>query len=234
VLVEPQLGENIGMAARAMANFGLGDLRVVNPREDWPNARAAAAAAHAEDVVATARVFADLGAAVADLNLVLATTARPRELLKDVLGADEAAGRMAGHIAGGGRAGVLFGRERWGLTNEEVARADAIVTLPVVPESKSLNIAQTVVVVAYEWRKATAAALPFAGNRGEVATRAELEGLFGHLEGALDAAGFFPTDDMRGAMTLNLRSMLSRAGFNSQEVRTLRGVIQALERARRD
>lgn len=233
VLVEPQLGENIGMAARAMANFGLSDLRLVNPREPWPNDKAVAAAAGADAVIGRAKVFGDLSAAIGDCSLVMATTARPRDMFVEVIGADAGAARIVVHVAGGSKAAVVFGRERFGLTNEEIAAADAIVTLPVAPGFASLNLAQAVVIVAYEWRRAARGGAPaFAGDPGPAATREELEGLIGHLEAALDGTGFFGTDAKRPSMLVNLRTMLTRAGFNAQEVRTLRGVISALEKRR--
>ncbi|MCB9994142.1 MAG: RNA methyltransferase [Hyphomicrobiaceae bacterium] len=231
VLVEPQLGENIGAAARAMANFGLWDLRLVNPRDGWPNEKAVANASKADHVIDAVRVFGSLEAAIADLSLVFATTARPRDMFKPVFGPDEAANRLTAHVMAGQGAGLLFGRERWGLNNEEVALSDAIVTLPVEPAFASLNIAQAVLVLAYEWRRASGAAeLPFSGNMDEPAPKADLVGLFEHLETELDDAGFFNPPDKRPVMVNNLRSMLSRGQFNLQEVRTLRGVIAALTR----
>jgi tRNA/rRNA methyltransferase len=232
ILCEPQLGENIGTAARAMANFGLWDLRIVNPREGWPNEKAVSAASKADHVISKVRVFKTLEAAVADLSLIFATTARRRDLQKEVFGPDEAAQRMVAHIAGGSHAGLLFGRERWGLYNEEVAIADAIVTLPVEAAFASLNIAQAVLVLAYEWRRHSdlGAKLLFTDSMAEVAPRAELFGLFGHLEEALDRAGFFTAPDKRPTVIDNLRAMLSRANFSSQEIRTLRGVISSIDR----
>jgi tRNA/rRNA methyltransferase len=232
VLCEPQLGENIGTTARAMANFGLWDLRLVNPRDGWPNERAIAAASRADHVIDRVRVFDTLAEAVADLSLLYATTARRRDLQKPVLGPDEAARRLVAHIGAGGGAGLLFGRERWGLYNEEVAICDAIVTLPVEAAFASLNIAQAVLVVAYEWRRQSdAGALPFEASRaGEPATQAELHGLFDHLEETLDRTGFFTTPDKRPTMVNNLRAMLSRGQFTAQEVRTLRGVISSIDR----
>jgi len=237
ILCEPQLGENIGAAARAMANFGLWDLRLVRPRDGWPNEKATASASRADHVIERVRVFETIEAAMADLSLVFATTARRRDMFKPVIGPDEAAERLHAHIGSGagGRgagAGLLFGRERWGLTNEEVALSDAIVTLPVEPAFASLNIAQAVLVLAYEWRRArnADAALPFGGDIGAAASKQELVGMFEQLEAALDRAGFFKVSDKRPNMINNLRSMLSRAHFNPQEVRTLRGVIAALDR----
>ena len=232
VLVEPQLGENIGTAARAMANFGLSDLRIVNPREGWPSAKAVAAASGAL-VVDSARVFATVEEAVADLGFLYASTARPREVAKEVVGPHAAAVTMRVRIAGGSRVGVLFGRERSGLTNEEVALADAILTLPIDPAFSSLNIAQAVIIVAYEWRLSgfadETAGVPFTGEVAPPAAKEALVRMFEHLEGALDRAGFFRPPEKRGHMVLSLRAMLQRAGLSEQEVRTLRGMIAALD-----
>jgi tRNA/rRNA methyltransferase len=232
ILCEPQLGENIGTAARAMANFGLWDLRLVNPRDGWPNEKAVNAASRADHVIERVQVFETLDAAIADLSLVYATTARRRDMQKEVLGPDVAGQRIVSHISGGGKAGILFGRERWGLYNEEVAVSDAIVTLPVEAAFASLNIAQAVLILAYEWRRQTesGAELPFDDQRHEPAPRDELLGLFGHLEGVLDQTGFFTTPDKRPTMVNNLRTALTRASFSSQEIRTLRGVISSIDR----
>ncbi|MEO7222614.1 MAG: RNA methyltransferase [Devosia sp.] len=209
ILCEPQLGENIGTTARAMANFGLWDLRLVNPRDGWPNEEA-----------------------ISDLSLVYATTARRRDLQKPVLGPEEASQRVIAHIATGAGAGILFGRERWGLNNEEVALSDAIVTLPVEAAFASLNIAQAVLIIAYEWRRQTdlGKALLFTETVAEPATKGELLKLFDHLEESLDEAGFFTAPDKRPTVITNLRAMLSRGAFSAQEVRTLHGVISSIER----
>ena len=232
ILCEPQLGENIGTAARAMANFGLWDLRVVNPRDGWPNDRAIAAASKADHVIDKVRVFATLEDAVADLSMVLATTARPRDLQKSVYGPEEGAQRIVSHIASGAGAGLLFGRERWGLLNEEIALADAIVTFPVESAFASLNIAQAVLLMSYEWRRQAdrGEILPFDGGLEAAAPRSELHGLFGHLEETLDGSGFFKTEAKRPTMVDNLRSIFSRANLSSQEIRTLRGVISSIDR----
>lgn len=230
VLVAPQLGENVGTAARAMANFGLRDLRLVTPREGWPNEKAKAAASGADRVIEGVRVFETLAEAVADLGFVYATTARSRDMTLPVVGPREAAkvGR-----AQSGRIGFLFGREKSGLTNEEVSFADAILTLPIDPGFASLNIAQAVLIVAYEWRLAgfaeERAALPHGADIAP-APRAELIGMFEHLEGALDAAGFFRPPERKPHLSLAIRAMFQRAGLTEQEVRTLRGMIAALER----
>jgi len=231
VLVEPQLGENIGTTARAMANFGLWDLRLVNPRDGWPNEKAVAAASRADHVIDRVRVFPTLGEAVADLTLVLATTARRRDLQKEVFGPDVAAKRLATHIGGNaGGAGLLFGREKWGLYNEEVAIADAVVTLPVEAAFASLNIAQAVLVLAYEWRRETEGELPFGSGIAAPASKDELLRLFEHVEDALDRSGFFTVEDKRPTVINNLRTMLTRGQFSSQEIRTLHGIIAAIDR----
>lgn len=232
ILCEPQLGENIGTAARAMANFGLWDLRVVNPRDGWPNERAIAAASRADHVIEKVRIFATLEEAIADLSMVYATTARQRDLQKPVYGPEEASQRIVSHIAGGAGAGILFGRERWGLYNEEISLADAIVTFPVEAAFASLNIAQAVLLMSYEWRRQAdkGEVLPFAGGLEPVAPREELLGLFGHLEGTLDRTGFFKTEDKRPTMVQNLRAIFTRAALSGQEIRTLRGVISSIDR----
>jgi tRNA/rRNA methyltransferase len=231
VLVEPQLSENIGTAARAMANFGLSDLRLVNPREGWPSDKARSAAAGADHVIDGARVYATLEEALAGLTFVYATTARSREIIKPVVGPHEAAAATQARIAAGGAVGVLYGRERSGLTNEHISLADEIVTLPVNPQFSSLNIAQAVLIFAYEWRLISAGdALPFGGEVREQAPREQVVGMFEHLERALDDAGFFRQSEKRPHITLVIRNFLQRAQLSEQEVRTLRGMIAALER----
>lgn len=237
VMVGPQLGENIGTAARAMANFGLKDLRLVRPREGWPNAQARAAASRADEVIDAAQVFDDLPSAIADLGFVLATTARDREMSKPVRGPDAAARTMVRLAGEGVRVGILFGRERSGLTNDELTLADELVTFPVDPDFASLNVAQAVLLVAYEWRRNAAGAggpaaepLPFAVRESKPARREDLIRMFEHLESALDAAGFFRPPEKRPHFVSSLRAIFHRAQLSDQEVRTLRGVIAALER----
>ena len=234
VLVEPQLGENIGTTARAMANFGLSRLRLVRPRQEWPNEKAVAAASGSDHILAAAELFDSLEAAVSDLSYVLATTRRSRELAKRVRGPEEAASTLVQRGTDGETCGVLFGRERWGLTNEEVGLADEIVTLPVDPTHASLNIAQAVLIIAYEWRIARVGPdLPFAGaNNAHLADKADLIRLFGHLESALDDTGFFRPAERRPHMVQALRAVLQRAELSEQEVRTLRGVVAAFQRPR--
>ena len=232
ILCEPQLGENIGTTARAMANFGLWDLRLVNPRDGWPNEKAVAAASKADHVISRVRVFDTLEAAIADLSLVFATTARRRDLPKEVFGPDIAAQKLVAHIGSGARAGLLFGRERWGLYNEEVALADAVVTLPVEAAFASLNIAQAVLVLAYEWRRQSdaGAELPFGSGVEPPASKDELVQFFLHIEEALDRAGFFTVEDKRPTVIDNLRTMLTRGQFSSQEIRTFHGIISSIDR----
>jgi tRNA/rRNA methyltransferase len=230
VLVAPQLGENIGAAARAMLNFGLADLRLVAPRDGWPNEAARANASGADQVIDGAHVFETPADAVADLSLVLATTARPRDMTKDVLAPAEAAAALREASARGERAGLLFGRESTGLDNDALALADALVMAPCNPGFASLNLAMAVLLVAYEWFKAGAGA-PARGPsspRPRAATKAELMGLFAQLEAELDACGFLRVAEKRPSVVRNLRNMFQRARLTEQEVRTLRGVITGL------
>lgn len=232
ILCEPQLGENIGTAARAMANFGLTDLRIVNPRDGWPSEKARAAASRADHVIDKVQVFDSLEAAIADLTFVYATTARSREVAKPVQGPDEAAAKVTSLGAQGLATGYIFGRERWGLNNEEVALADAIVTLPVDPNFASLNIAQAVLVCAYEWRKtATNGALPFVldTEANPPVQKDDLLRFFEHLEGALDRVTFFRPVERRPHIVRNIRNIFQKAELTDQEVKTLRGIIAALE-----
>jgi tRNA/rRNA methyltransferase len=237
VLVEPQMGENIGAAARAMANFGLTDLRLVRPRDGWPNRKAKAAASGATGIVDDVRVFDSSEAAIGDLNFVFATTARVRDLPKEVIGPREAVAELRARAAAGHATGVLFGRERWGLKNEEIGLADVIVTFPVNPAFASLNLAQAVLLISYEWMSA--------GLGGELPTRdalpaleftpapkAHLVSLMTHIERALEPSGYFRTEDMKPTMVQNLRAILQRAGFTADEIDVLHGVVSALERGR--
>jgi tRNA/rRNA methyltransferase len=233
ILVEPQLGENIGMVARAMANFGLSDLRLVNPRDGWPSEKARAAASRADHVIDAAQLFDTVEEAVADLTYLLATTARPRDSVKAVRGPDEAGQELRTRISNGQASGILFGRERFGLSNEEVDRADEIVTFPVNPAFASLNIAQAVLLMSYEWMKSGQA--EGQGPRFQApdivpAEKQHLYRLFDHLEGTLDRAGYFFPPEKKEAMVHNLRTMLTRPGFSEPEIRALHGVLRSLER----
>ncbi|MEL7454633.1 MAG: RNA methyltransferase [Pseudomonadota bacterium] len=229
VLVNPQLGENIGAAARAMANFGLAELRLVDPRDGWPNAVARANAAKADHIIDQVQVFEDLQSAIADLNFVIATTARQREMLKPVRGPHEAAQALRTRHNSGQRVGVLFGRERAGLESVEVALADEIVTFPVNPAFASLNIAQAVLLMSYEWMGSGGAELPIGEPPSLPAEKSDLFGLFEHLEGALDKENYFRPPHKRATMVENLRTIFQKAGLSQQEIHALRGVVATLE-----
>jgi tRNA/rRNA methyltransferase len=232
ILVAPQLAENIGMTARAMANFGLSELRLVAPRDGWPRKGAKSAASGAGRILDAATLYDSVREAIADLQLVFATTARERGQMKRVLGPEAAITEARAAQAAGQRVGILFGRERVGLDNDEIALADAILTFPVDPAFASLNLAQAVLLAAYEWRKGEAGALPFGGDpRSPPAARESLAALLDHLEGELDTAGHFPPDK-RPVMTRNLRDMILRMAPSEQDVRTLHGVVRALAQSR--
>lgn len=233
ILVEPQLGENIGMVARAMANFGLSELRLVRPRDGWPNSKAQAAASKADHVIDGTAVFETLEAAIADLNFVFATTARARDGFKPVRGPQAAAQALRARIGADQKCGVLFGRERWGLSNEEISLADEIVTYPVNPAFASLNIAQAVLLMSYEWLKSGLAPdseTPFSGPPMQPATKSELQGLSDQLEEALQARGYFRPPAKKPRMLEGLRAVLSRPGFSKTEIQLLRGVVRSLDR----
>lgn len=234
VLVEPQLGENIGMAARAMLNFGLTDLRLVRPRDVWPNQKAVNAASGANVVVDDARLFDTTEEAVADLQRVYAATARARDMRKTVVTPQRAASDMRGFNTAGDRCGILFGPERAGLDNHDVALADTLLSVPLNPAFSSLNIAQAVLLVAYEWFRSDDETPPevFVQGRTGPAARAELIALFEHLESELVAGGFLFPPEKAPVMVRNLRNMLQRAHLTEQEVRTLRGVIKGLTERR--
>lgn len=233
ILNAPQLAQNIGAVARAMANFGLADLRLVNPRDGWPQERAWASASGAEWPLNAARVYDSVAAAIADLELVYATTARPRELQLPVIGPREAALNLAGEVALGRPVGLLFGGERAGLETADIALCQAVVTLPIDPRFRSLNLAQAVAINAYEWRMTVETGAPAVFREGPApAPAAAMQGLYDHFERELDAAGFFHPPEKKPSMVQNLRSALSRARFSDQEVRTFRGVVTALSRGR--
>lgn len=219
------MGENIGAVARAMLNCGLTELRLIAPRDGWPNPAAWPMAAGADAILDAVTVFDDTAAACADLNRVYATTARPRDMPKPVLDPRAAAAVLRREAAEGARCGLLFGAERSGLDNDEVAAADAVVTAPLNPDFSSLNIAQAVLLSAWEWRMADP---PPPADPVPRATHEEMGGLFTHLETALEARGFFKTLEKKPKMVRNLRALFQRADLSDQEVRTLRGVIACL------
>src|SRR6516225_495047 len=235
ILVEPQLGENIGAAARVMANFGLARLRLVNPRDGWPNIHARRSASGADCVLDETVLYDSLAAAIADCTLVLATTARAHDQAKPVLGPQEAAAWIAPHVAIGENVAVLFGRERHGLENDEVALADRIVTFPVNPAFASLNLAQAVALMAYEWFKlASGGGLPFAMPRkSEPARKQQIEAFFSNLEQELDAIEYFRPLDKRATMLVNLRNIFARMQPTQQDIQTLHGIVMALSEGRK-
>ena len=230
ILVRPQMGENIGAAARAMLNFSLDRMRIVDPRDAWPNPKAVAMASGAGRVLDRAGVFADLRAAVADCDYVFATTARGRELVKEVVTPERAMAMARAMAAEGKRVGVLFGPERSGLENDDIILANAIVTVPVNPEFFSLNLAQAVLLVAYEWGRQGSAVPPsvleLAGK--DLAQGQEVEALAAHWEGRLEDAGFFFPPEKVPAMKANLRNMWSRLGLTRAEVQTFHGILRQI------
>jgi len=233
ILVEPQLGENIGMAARAMLNNALGDMRLVAPVHGWPNEHAIKPASGAEIVLDGVQVFETTSAAIADLSHVYATTARDRDLTKPVLTPRAAAAEMREIFAAGGRPGVLFGREAWGLNNDDVTLADSIISVPMNPTFASINLAQAVLLVGYEWYQAgdgTLGADVRMSKSTRQANKQELIGMFEHLESELDDCGFLRPPEKRPAMIRTIRNMFQRAKMTEQEVRTFRGIISGLIR----
>jgi tRNA/rRNA methyltransferase len=245
LLMEPQLADNVGMVARAMANFGLDELRLIAPRDGWPNEKARIAASGANYVIDDAAAFPTLAASIADLNWLAATTARQRDLRKPVMTPIEAVAEMRTRILRGERCGILFGRERNGLETSEIASADALVMIPVNSSFASLNLAQAVLILGYEWMRGSegqslgrvttyetpiATGLNLGADRP--ATKEELLGLFDHLEAELDRQGFFNPPQKRASVVRNLRTMLTRLGATEQEVRTLRGIVATLVKGR--
>jgi tRNA/rRNA methyltransferase len=230
ILVEPQLGENIGTAARAMMNCGLDDLRLVCPREGWPSDKAKSAASGADAVLAKARLFGETAASVADLAHVYAATTRDRHMVRRQVTPRRAALEMRGQIALGEPCGVLFGPERTGLVNDDVALADAVLTVPLNPAFSSLNLAQAVLIVGYEWFTAAVPAASEVLRSGDsrTASKEELLNFFAHLEEALEISGFLRDREKRPRMVRNLRSLFQRARCTEQEIRTLHGVVTAL------
>jgi len=231
ILSHTQMGENVGAAARAMKNFGLSDLRLIAPKMEWPNDRAQILASGAGDILEAAQIHADAPRALADFQLVLATTARGRDVLREILTPQAAAQRLRQAAAAGLKTAILFGGERAGLENDEISLCDALITIPTAAMS-SLNLGQAVLLLGYEWLK-SADATPASRTRPSIAvpaSRQELVDLFEHLERELNAGGFFFPPAKKGAMVRNLRAMILRSGLNDQEVRTIRGMIVALVR----
>src|SRR6202163_4262823 len=235
ILVEPQLGENIGMAARAMGNFALTRLRIVKPRDGWPNIAAQRAAAGADHILDRAELFETVEQAVADLTLLFATTARAHDQAKPVVSPQAAAREIVTHAADGGGVGILFGRERYGLQNEEVALANRIVTFPVNPGFASLNLAQAVLLIGYEWFKlSTEGALPFAmPEHSERASQHQMQAFFDNLVRELDKVEFLRPAEKRETMLVNLRNIFARMEPTKQDMHTLHGVVIAIAEGRK-
>ena len=234
ILVRPQLAENIGACARAMANGGLFHLRLVAPRDGWPQERAWRAASGADRILDAAQIHEDVAGATADLHRVFATCPRPRQVIKPVLTARGASAELHAILDRGLRCGLLFGPERAGLDSEDMARAEALIRYPLNPEFSSLNLAQAVMIMAYEWWLSTDATPPrrLMTNATEVATKAELDNFLGHLIRELDACGFLRNAPKRPGMIRNLRHFFARGEATQQELRTLHGVVTELARER--
>jgi tRNA/rRNA methyltransferase len=225
VLVRPQLGQNIGKAARAMLNFGLTEMRLVAPRDGWPNPDAGPAASGADAVLEQAQIFDTVDAAIADCSQVFASTVRRRDLIMPVLSPEEMADRIA---ASAERTAILFGPERSGLETEDVALANAIVTVPINPDFGSLNLAQAVILLAYEWSKHSALAQPPAKDLEAPASHGELDGLIRHLDQELENKGYFHPPSRTQATKNTLRTIFTKTGWSSREVKAVRGIIRAL------
>jgi tRNA/rRNA methyltransferase len=230
VLVRPQLGQNIGKAARAMLNFGLTELRLVAPRDGWPNPEAGPTASGADIVLERAQVFATAREAIADCSHVFASTVRRRDLVMSVTGPQGMADLIAGSSE---RSAILFGPERSGLETDEVALANAIVTVPINPEFASLNLAQAVILLAYEWSRRAGLAQPTAKDTEPPAPHGELDGLIAHLNTELEAKGYFHPPSRTEATKNTLRTIFTKARWSSREVKAVRGIIRALVSARR-
>ncbi len=236
ILVRPQLGENVGTAARAMLNFGLTELRLVRPQCGWPNAKALLACSGATEVLNRLLLFDGVEAASADLHRLYATTARPRDLPKPVVSAAEAVQECRAQIAAGERVGILFGPERTGLSNDELIYADSVLAVPLNPDFSSLNLAQAVLLLAYEWFQAGAATFtkrPTSEPDRRAATKGEVAQLLDHLVTELDAVDFFRTADRRLSMVRTLKVILERTNLREPDVHLLRGVIKELARGGR-
>jgi tRNA/rRNA methyltransferase len=225
VLVRPQLGQNIGKAARAMLNFGLTEMRLVAPRDGWPNPDAGPAASGADEVLEQAQVFDTVEEAIADSNQVFASTVRRRDLVMPVLGPQEMADRI--HTSPE-RSAILFGAERSGLETDEVALANAIVTVPINPEFGSLNLAQAVILLAYEWSRRSDLAQPPAKELEPPAPHGDVEGLIGQLNRELEVKGYFHPPSRTQATKNTLRTIFTKTGWSSREVKAVRGIIRTL------
>ena len=232
ILDRPQMGENIGACARAMMNCGLGELRLVAPRDGWPNPAATAMAAHAEEILEQAQVFDTVADACADLTHVYATTARQRDQVKPVLTARGFGAQAVAKATSGARLGVMFGKEATGLENDDIARSTAMIRVPLNPENTSLNLAQAVLLIGYEWYQAANQSQDreMATGDSELATAGELDNFLGRLTAKLDDSGFLGLEHKRPKMLRNIRNVFQRAELTSQEIKTLFGVVESLSR----
>ncbi|MGI9493177.1 MAG: RNA methyltransferase [Geminicoccaceae bacterium] len=235
ILVGTQLGENVGTTARAMLNFGLTDLRLVRPKCGWPNVKALKACSGATEVLNRVRICDHTDEATADLHLVLATTARPRDLPKPVVTASEAGQELRQAMANGRQAGVLFGPERTGLSNDDLIYADAVLSVPLNPGYRSLNLAQAVLLIAYEWFQSgdPERPRPSTTQTRRAATKGELQGMLDHVVEELDRTNFFRTPDRRQSMLQSMKLVIQRANLREPDVHLLRGMIKALTRSSR-
>lgn len=227
ILVSPQLGENIGAAARCMLNFGLTDLRIITPRDGWPNPKAVDMAKGAKEVIKNAKIFQSLADATFDITKLYATTARTRDMVKQIYTPSEVAESI---IKNSGKSAIMFGAERSGLNNEDITLADGICEIPVAPIYTSLNLAQAVNIICYEWfighsKSSTTQPTP---DNIQLATKEDIARMFEHLESELDKTDFFKVADKRPKMVINIRNIFSRNNLTEQEVRTLRGIIKSL------
>lgn len=231
ILITPQMGENIGASARAMLNCGLKDLRIVNPRDGWPNDKAFTNSAGALDDMPPVQIFESTSEAIKECHYIYATTARPRDMVKPILTAKSAADDMKRRTSEGQKTGILFGGERAGLSNTDIAHANAIITIPLNPAFSSLNLAQGVLLCAYEWAQASEYSAPDIetpqGDSFSVSAR-DFDNLINRFETELDKKNFFRNQDMRPSMMRNIRALFSRAELTDQEARTLQGIISAL------
>lgn len=236
LLVRPQLGENVGTTARAMLNFGLTELRLIEPKCGWPNVKALNAASGATEILNRLQVFESVASGTADLHRLYATTARPRDLPKRAIEPTRAIDEIRLEMAGGRRVGILFGPERTGLSNDDLLLAEAVVTVPLNPAFSSLNLAQAVLLIAYEWFKAAAEAAPPAPSSEDPArpaTKGEIEALFQHLLAELDRVNFFRAPDRRVSLVRTLKLILERAHLREPDVHLLHGIVKSLARGRR-
>lgn len=230
ILVQPQMGENIGATARIMSNFDLDDLRIVAPRDGWPNPKADETARNGKFIVDKARIFPSLQEAAADLNQLYAATARPRDMVKPAITPRETAKACQSHIANGSKCGFVFGPERSGLTNQDVAFCDVVVTVPVSETNASLNLGQAVAILSYEWFALQESGLQPKSelDYAQKASKSEISGFFEHLTNVLDKADYFKVPEKRERMLLNIQNMFLRADMTDQDVRTLRGILTIL------